>query len=536
MMIGEMNTLWIPAAFIFGAAITRIGLPPLVGYLLAGFALNSIGVTGGPILETVADAGVTLLLFTIGLKLKIKSLAKPEIWGGATIHMVITVALTTFLFMLLGIAKTPFFDQMTLQTALLIAFALSFSSTVFAVKVLEGKNEMGSRHAATAIGILIMQDIIAVIFLAASTGKIPSLWAPPLLLLLFAARPFLGKIMAMCGHGELLMLFGILMTFVGYTSFELVGLKGDLGALVVGMFLASDPKTSELANKLLGFKDLFLIGFFLNIGISGSPTVATVLIALIPALLIPIKTGLFFMILTRFKLRARTSLLTSFSLSNYSEFGLIVGSIGVSNGWIASEWLIIIAIALSITFIMAAPLNAASHGIYARFSKRLKSFETPDRLPEDRPVDSGDAEVAIIGMGGVGVSAYDEMRRRYGDIVIGIDFDADKVKKHTQQGRNVVYGDAGDSDFWKRIEPSKSKVNLVMLALPDPRAGVFSIRQMKERGYKGQITASVRYEDEMRLLKDEGIDAVYGLYEEAGVGFADHVCDHMDYCKLKGET
>ena len=136
-------------------------------------------------------------------------------------------------------------------------------------------------------------------------------------------------------------------------------------------------------------------------------------------------------------------------------------------------------------------------------------------------------------MGGVGTSAYDEMRRRYGEIVIAIDFNNEKVEEYRKSGRNMVYGDAGDSDFWKRIEPTKSQVTLVMLALPDPRTSIFAIHQLKERGYEGQITASVRYVDEMRLLKDEGIDAVYSLYEEAGVGFADHVCEHMDYCKLK---
>ena len=79
------------AAFVFGAVISRIGLPPLVGYLLAGFTLNSMCVTSGETLETMADAGVTLLLFTIGLKLKIKSLAKPEVWAGTSIHMIVTV-------------------------------------------------------------------------------------------------------------------------------------------------------------------------------------------------------------------------------------------------------------------------------------------------------------------------------------------------------------------------------------------------------------------------------------------------------------
>ena len=76
-----MDPLWIIAAFVFGAASSRIGLPPLVGYLLAGFALNGIGVEGGEILSKIADVGVTLLLFTIGLKLKLKGLARPEVWG-----------------------------------------------------------------------------------------------------------------------------------------------------------------------------------------------------------------------------------------------------------------------------------------------------------------------------------------------------------------------------------------------------------------------------------------------------------------------
>ena len=131
-----MNPLWIVAAFFFGALVSRIGLPPLVGYLLAGFALNSIGVPGSELLETAADAGVTLLLFTIGLKLKIKTLAKPEIWAGTTIHMTVTVILFGILIQLLRVAGLPLFEQLTVQTSLLVAFALSFSSTVFAVKVL----------------------------------------------------------------------------------------------------------------------------------------------------------------------------------------------------------------------------------------------------------------------------------------------------------------------------------------------------------------------------------------------------------------
>jgi predicted Kef-type K+ transport protein len=527
-----MEPLWILAAFVFGAASTRIGLPPLVGYLVAGFVLNSFDVAGGDILAKIADAGVTLLLFTIGLKLKLKTLARPEVWGGATVHVLATIVILFGGLSLVGALGVVQFQFSRWQTYALIAFALSFSSTVFAVKVFEEKKEVSSLHADVAIGILIMQDIFAVVFLTVFTGTIPSPWALGLVVLV-ALRPLLQRLMALCGHGELLMLFGILMTAGGYSSFELVDLKGDLGALVFGWLLADHERASELAERLLSFKDLFLVGFFLNIGISGSPTAVGFVTAIGLALVVPLKTALYFLMLTRFKLRARTALLASLSLSNYSEFGLIVGAMGVRMGLMSVEWLVIIAVALSLTLLMAAPVNTVSHTIYARLSDRLRRFETADRLPGDEPIETGDSTVAIIGLGGVGSSAYDEMTQRYGNVVIGVDFCAETVESQQAKGRNAVYGDAGDSDFWQRFGPSISRIDLVMLSLPDLKTSVFAIRQMQANGFRGQIAVSVRYEDEIDIIKAEGIEAVYSLYEEAGVGFSDHVCKQMKYCKLE---
>ena len=140
-----MDPLWIVAAFAFGAVSTRIGLPPLVGYLVAGFVLNSFGVAGGDILARISDAGVTLLLFTIGLKLKLKTLARPEVWAGATGHMLITAALLFGGLTIAGALGAAHFQFSRWQTATLIAFTLSFSSTVFAVKVFEQKKELSSR-------------------------------------------------------------------------------------------------------------------------------------------------------------------------------------------------------------------------------------------------------------------------------------------------------------------------------------------------------------------------------------------------------
>ena len=381
-------------AFVFGFAVYRVGLPPLVGYLIAGFVLQAFGIQGGENIETIADLGVMLLLFTIGLKLKLKTLARPEIWAGASIHMLITVLV--FGTAIFGLARGDFsaFASLDFKLSVLVAFALSFSSTVFAVKALEERGEMASLHGRVSIGILIMQDIFAVLFLTFSTGKIPSPWAIVLVGGLIAARPLLIAILNRVGHRELLLLFSIFLALgLGATGFDFVGLKPDLGALFMGILLAGHPKAEEMSDALLSIKDLFLVGFFLTIGLAGAPTFQSIGIAIILAVAVVFKVGLFFLLLSRFKLRARTSALATLSLANYSEFGLLVATIGVRNNWIGPEWLITIAIALSISFIVASPLNTAAHRIYERFCKRLQRFESKTRLPDDQPLDPGNAEI-----------------------------------------------------------------------------------------------------------------------------------------------
>ncbi|MDH3886122.1 MAG: cation:proton antiporter, partial [Desulfobacterales bacterium] len=264
--------IWIIVAFILGFAARQVGLPPLVGFLVAGFVLNTMGVREGVLVGELSDIGVTLLLFSIGLKLRLGSLIRPEVWAGALLHMLITVIV--FGLGIFALAKTGLFlfSGLDFKLSLMLAFALSFSSTVFAVKVLEEKAEMTSLHGRVAIGILIIQDILAVIFLTASADRLPSPWALFVPVVLLAIRPLLMKIMDRCGHGELLILFGFCVAFgVGAAGFELVGLKPNLGAFILGVLIANHPKASELAESLFSFKEIFLIGFFLKIGLSGAP-------------------------------------------------------------------------------------------------------------------------------------------------------------------------------------------------------------------------------------------------------------------------
>ena len=242
-----------------------------------------------------------------------------------------------------------------------------------------------------------MQDIVAVLFLVIATGKVPSIWAL-LLLLLFFSKPLWTIILERVGHGELLILSGFLFALGGYELFESVGIKGDLGALIVGMFIATHIKSSEMSKALMSFKDIFLVGFFLTIGFSALPTLDLLLSALLLCLFIPLKFGLFFGLFTLLKLRARTSYLASLVLSNYSEFGLIVVALLVSLGWLSAEWLVVLALAVSFSFVLTGFIYKSSHNQYTQFKERLKSFESSSRLAEDVYSQPVGAEIIVIGL------------------------------------------------------------------------------------------------------------------------------------------
>ena len=513
--------MWIGPALVFGLLATRFGLPPMVGYLIGGFILNAFGFVDHGELADIGELGVTLLLFTIGLKLDIRSLLRPVVWAGATLHMLAVVVVFGVVLFWLGLTGLAAFDGLDFKVALLIAFALSFSSTVFAVKTLEEKGELSSRHGKIAIGILIMQDIFAVVFLALSTGKIPSIWALGLLALL-PLRRVLMYYMTRVGHGELMILYGLALAFGVWSLFDLVGVKGDLGALIIGALLAAHPSAAELSKKLMSFKDLLLVGFFLSIGMTGEITMTTLLVALLLAVAVLFKLALYFLVLMRFGNRARTSVLTSLSLANYSEFGLIVGAIALANGWLSGDWLVIIALALTITFIAAAPLNARSRQIAAAAQGRVTRFEAPTPLPEDAPIDPGDARIAIIGMARLGTGAYDRLQARYGDVLIGIDADIDVVERHRSAGRNVIRADATDDDFWARVRTGKGKAVLLAMLEHHENLGIARrIRAMDEEGGRTTHTFAVAESmQQAQALEQVGVDEVWDFDEKAGAGFA----------------
>ncbi len=521
-----MDYIWVAVAFICGFLVKQINLPPLVGYLAAGFGLHAWGIEPDESLETLADLGIALLLFTIGLKLNIKSLFKTEIWGSAAGHMFTIVALTTlscFLFSFLGISQ---FIGLDLSSAILIGFAVSFSSTVCAVKILENRGEMRARHAQIAIGILIIQDIAAVLFVSFATDITPTWWAFSILTLPLL-RPVFDKLLQHCGHGEVLLLAGFFLAITGGELFKLAGLESHLGALAAGVLLSGHTKATELTKSLLGFKDLFLIGFFLSIGFTALPTVDMLSTALILAVALPIKAFLFFLWLTGFKLRSRSAFLAALSLTNYSEFGLIVCSVSVSYGLLTEEWLIIMALAVTISFIFSSIINAKAHIFYSRWHDTIIHLERSERLPEDQFSQPDGAIVLVVGMGRVGTGAYDTLIESWGTKeVCGVDVDRKRVNTHCSAGRNVIAADAEDPDFWTHT--NLDGVKLVMLAMPNYLDILEAVKQLKRINYQGKIAGIARYEDQKNILLTSGIDVVFNYYNNVGSGFAEHSMHLLD--------
>ncbi len=513
-----MDFIWILVAFVFGLGVKLIGFPPLIGYLAAGFFLNYLGFTASTQLEQLAELGILLMLFTVGLKLNVRDLIKREVWLTSVLHDGIWVVLFSGLLLSLSILGLGWLTDMSWKTAALIAFALSFSSTVCIIKILEDNGEMKTRHGKLAIGVLVMQDVMAVLFLVAAAGKIPSIWALALLLLI-PAKPLIHKLLSHSGHGELLPLTGFIFALGGYELFSLVGVKGDLGALIAGMLLASHSKANELAKSLLAFKDLFLIGFFLSIGFTALPDLNMVYVALGLCLLLPTKYGLFFVIMTRMRLRARTSYLSSMLLSNYSEFGLIVCVLAISNGWLDNHWLVVCALALAFSFILTSLSYRFAHKGYIRFKHILRQFEQLPPLPQDIYQQPKDAKVLVLGMGRVGSGAYHTLHGALGNIVWGIDADPRRVRQQIHEGINVILGDGEDADFWEQQD--LSQIQLVLIALPSIDDVSNITNQLKAAHFSGKIAAIARYEDEIQTLLESGADKVFNFFTEAGAGFAE---------------
>jgi hypothetical protein len=226
------------------------------------------------------DFGVVLLLFTIGLHLRLGNLLRTEVLGVGSIHLLLSSLIFVPILLATGLNT---------KASMLLAVGLGFSSTVLTAKSLDARGELDTFHGRLAIGVLVLQDVVAVLLLAIAGADRPSLLAlglPALILL----RPALHRLIRSAGHDELLLIFGLLMAVGVGTIFEAVGLDPKLGALAAGMLLAGDPRADELYERLWALKEVLLVGFFLNVGLGGLPDAQGMLLVLLLLLFLPLRS------------------------------------------------------------------------------------------------------------------------------------------------------------------------------------------------------------------------------------------------------
>ncbi|MDO5739078.1 MAG: cation:proton antiporter [Ornithinimicrobium sp.] len=518
---------FLAATFAAGLVMSLMRLPALLGFLAIGFVLNGFGVQELPFLDSIADLGVALLLFGIGLKLDVRSLLAREVWVTTAGHLALSVAVGTGFLWVLALIGYPLVAGLGLGSLALIGFALSFSSTVFVIKVLEEHAELQSFYGRTAIGILVMQDLAAVIFMSAAGGQVPSLWAVPLLAALAPLGWVSRRLWDHVPHGEMQGLFGLALALgPGYAAFEAVGLEGDLGALVMGMILAGDKAASELSHQLFLLKDLLLVGFFISIGFGGWPTLDAVMLGLTLLLLLPVQVIIYIWLLDRHKLRRRTSVKAGLILGNFSEFGLIVAAVAVSASLLEEDWLVVMSVAVAGSFVVAAVVNINSDAILAWARRRMRMHPSDDVHEHEKPFSFGTARAIVMGMGRIGKAAYVELSGVYGLPVLGVENLPSRVADLRAEGMDIVEADAADDDFWARLE-STGQVDIVVLAMPFHGANRLALAELSKSNYVGVVAVVAQYDDDAREYQQMGADVIIHLYEGAGLKIAEQAAEAL---------
>ena len=181
------------------------------------------------------------------------------------------------------------------------------------------------------------------------------------------------------------------------------------------------------------------------------------------------------------------------------------------------------------SFAVSAPLNRYSHELYSWLENFLQKFESNRRHSDDEPVHLGNSHIVVMGMGRVGTGAYDLLAER-SERIIGLDSDPGKVEQHRSHGRRVLYADAEDPGFWSRLE--LGGIHTVMLAMPDLSGKLFAIRQLRKIGFKGTITTTALFDDEVAPLEQAGADFIYNYYNSVGAIYAQNALDKVNTPKI----
>ncbi|WP_370625074.1 cation:proton antiporter [Corynebacterium sp. TAE3-ERU12] len=507
-------------AILGGLIAAAVRLPPLVGFLTAGFALSAVGIEEVPGLHLGADLGVTVLLFTIGLHLNPRALLELRAIGTAVGQAVVNTVVIAVV--LAGVSMLPLalFAGTGWRVWLLIGLATSFSSTVFVMNQLESTGRVRSTVGAIAISILVLQDIVAVAYLALSGDEAPQPWALALFFLPLL-RPLLARMPDRVRRTELMVLGGVAAAIAGYTLFSAAGLAGDFGALIAGVMISGHPIAQRLFDALVSVKELLLVAFFIQIGLSGFPDAAGWAVVAVLLLLLPLKAAVFCLMLHMWGMSNRTSAITALTMANYSEFGLIVATVAVANDTLPQTWIPVMGVTVAASFVVSALVGVRREDLVNWIAEILPPVAEHRLAPNERPVPVSDVDALVLGMGRVGIGVYRRLADDYDLTVAGVEFNESRCAELSHRGMRVIHGDGTDPELWRRMHAVEQQPRLIVLAMPEHDANITVLDLMRKNDVPVTVAAAAHERHTTFELLDRGADAVAYLYEGAGRELAD---------------
>ncbi len=532
-----------------GAIAFRARQPTMVAFLLVGIVvgpsmLGWVSPTGE--LHLLAEIGIAVLLFVVGLKLDIhlvRQLGAVAVIAGLA-QMVITVALGFGIAMLLGLGPV---------SSAFVALALALSSTIVIVKLLSDQHEIDALHGRIAMGILILQDIAVVIAMMAIgswTGETDAPWqtAGIIALKLAAAavavallmRYVLPRMLQLLAQSqELLLVFalawGIAMAAIG----DGLGFSKEVGAFLAGFALASTPFREAISSRLTSIRDFLLLFFFVNLGaqVDLSSIGDAVGAALVLTVFVLVGKPLIVMSIMAFLgYRKRTNLLTGLTLAQVSEFSIIFVAMGVQLGQVADDALGLVMLVGLITIPLSAVLILHSDALYRVLEPLIGIFERgkPQRelaFENDADAEYPPTDALVFGLGRYGSRLLAELQQD-GVHVTGVDFDPEAVRALRADGIDARFGDAEDPHLLATLPLADARS--VVCTLPSVEANHALIDALRRHGYEGPITVAVHtdWEPHAETLRNAGAtDLLYphrDAADHAGAFLRRKLAEQMD--------
>lgn len=497
--------------------------PSILAYILTGILVGPVAflhIHNTDVLQNFSDFGITLLLFLLGLELKLgelKSIGKIAVTSGIA-QIIIT--------MLAGFGLAYLFGFQGLS-GLYVAVALTFSSTIIVVKLLADKKDLHSLYGKISLGCLLVQDFFAILFLILLSGYKPTAdisFALQAFLIIFLkavivvtviinlSRTILPKLLHVIARSsEILFLFSIAWVFgvAALVSNPWIGFSIEIGGFLAGIALANAAENFSIVAKIRPLRDFFVTIFFVFLGMQ--MTLGNIAHVLLPAIVLSlfallVKPLIMMVIMGANGYKKRTAFLTGINMGQISEFSLIIVVLGFKLGQIPESVVSLVTLVGIITFTLSTYVIQDSSSLYKRLHQYILFFEWRKGI-EEKIGEDGDFSGHVVLVGGtrMGATILDALENSNTQIVV-VDFDPDVVKDLHKKNIPTIFGDIVDTDIQERAHIEKAK--LVVSTLTDLEDNLLIIKAVRHANKKTKIVVVAYDIEEANILYDEGVDYV----------------------------